>query len=296
MLLKNKAWVSLVTSMVIFGTIGIFRKYIPFPSSLIAFSRGIIGFAFLLFFLWITRKPFSVKKIGKRILPLCISGAIMGFNWILLFEAYNFTSIATATLCYYMAPIFVIIVSPFLFGEKLGMKKILCAFGAVAGMIFVSGITKEGFGSFSETKGILLGLGAAVLYASVVVMNKRTPDVPSFEKTVVQLGSSAAVIFPYILLTEDLFSLELTAKTVLLLLIVGIVHTGIAYVLYFGSIGKLSAQTTAIFSYVDPVSAIFFSAVFLNEKLSFSETVGAVLVLGCAILSETEIGTNKKRV
>ena len=212
----------------------------------------------------------------------------MGFNWILLFEAYNFTSVAAATLCYYMAPVFVIIASPLLFGEKLGTRKLFCVIGAVIGMIFVSGAAERGFGGISEIKGIFLGLGAAVLYASVVVMNKKTAEVPSFEKTVVQLGSSAAVILPYILLTEDISSLELTAKTVLLLLIVGIVHTGIAYVLYFGSIGKLSAQKAAIFSYVDPVSAIIFSAVFLDEKLSVSGVAGAILILGCAFLIEKE--------
>ena len=286
--MKNKASLSILSAMIIFGTIGIFRRYIPFPSSVIAFSRGAIGFAVLLVFLFVTKKGFSMEKIGKSFLPLCVSGALMGFNWILLFEAYNFTSVAAATLCYYMAPVFVIIASPLLFGEKLGTRKLFCVIGAVIGMIFVSGATERGFGEISEIKGIFLGLGAAVLYASVVVMNKKTAEVPSFEKTVVQLGSSAAVILPYILLTEDLSSLELTAKTVLLLLIVGIVHTGIAYVLYFGSIGKLSAQKAAIFSYVDPVSAIIFSAVFLDEKLSVSGVAGAILILGCAFLIEKE--------
>ncbi len=282
--MKNKALVSLLGSMVIFGTIGIFRRFIPFPSSLIAFSRGLIGFLFLLGFLWITKKPFSPKKIGKSFWLLCASGALMGFNWILLFEAYNFTSVATATLCYYMAPVFVIIASPFLFGERLGTRKLLCVFGAGLGMFLVSGIT--GFGGVPGIKGILLGLGAAVLYASVVVMNKKTADVPSFEKTVVQLGSSAAVILPYTFFTEDFSSVEFTTEAVLLLLLVGIVHTGIAYALYFGSIGKLPAQTAAIFSYVDPVSAIILSAIFLDEKLSIYGVLGAVLILGCAFLSE----------
>ena len=286
--MKNNALVSLISAMIIFGTIGIFRRYIPLSSSVIAFSRGIIGFAFLLFFLWITKKPFSMKKIGKSFLPLCFSGALIGFNWILLFEAYNFTSVATATLCYYMAPVFVIIASPFLFGEKLGTKKILCVIGAFIGMVFVSGIIENGFSIGSDIKGVLFGLGAAVLYASVVMMNKKTADVPSFEKTVIQLGSAAVTILPYIFFTEDISAIELSTKTLILLLLVGIVHTGISYAIYFGSIGKLPAQTAAIFSYVDPVSAIILSAIFLDEKLTVYGAIGALLILGSAVLSEIE--------
>ena len=286
--MKNRALISLVSSMIIFGTIGIFRRYIPLSSSVIAFARGIIGFTFLLFFLWVTKKPFSMKKIGKSFLPLCFSGALIGFNWILLFEAYNFTSVATATLCYYMAPVFVIIASPFLFGEKLGTTTIICVIGAFIGMVFVSGIVENGFSIGSDIKGVLFGLGAAVLYASVVMMNKKTAEIPSFEKTVIQLGSAAVTILPYILFTEDLSAIELNTKTLVLLLFVGIVHTGISYAIYFGSIGKLPAQTAAIFSYVDPVSAIILSAVFLDEKLTVYGALGALLILGSAVLSEIE--------
>lgn len=294
--MKNKALFSLLASMVIFGTIGIFRRYIPLSSGLIAFSRGVIGFIFLLAYLRISKKPFSPKKAGKSFLDLCVSGAVMGFNWILLFEAYNYTSVATATLCYYMAPVFVILTSPFVFGEKIGTKKFLCVFGAVIGMFFVSGIFESGFGGIGEPKGIFFGVSAAVLYAGVVIMNKKTPEVPPFEKTVIQLGSAAAVLLPYIAFTEDFSAIKIEPKALVFLLITGIVHTGIAYALYFGSIGELPAQTTAIFSYIDPVAAIILSAVFLDEKLGFSGAAGAFLILGSAFLSETEIKINKKRV
>lgn len=230
--------------MVIFGTIGIFRRYIPLSSGLIAFSRGVIGFIFLLAYLHISKKPFSPKKAKKSFLVLCVSGAVMGFNWILLFEAYNYTSVATATLCYYMAPVFVIFASPFVFGEKIGTKKFLCVFGAVIGMFFVSGIFENGFGGIGEPKGILFGI-------------------------------SAAVLLPYIAFTEDFSAIKIEPKALVFLLITGIVHTGIAYALYFGSICELPAQTTAIFSYIDPVAAIILSAVFLDEKLGFSGAAGA---------------------
>ena len=290
--MKNKALLSLVASMLIFGTIGILRKYIPLSSGLIAFSRGIIGFIFLWVMLLIKKEPFSFKKLGKKAAVLFVSGAAMGLNWVLLFEAYNHTTVATATLCYYMAPVFVILASPFIFGEKLGLKKVFCVLCAVLGMFFVSGIFESGFGGAAELKGVLFGISAAVLYATVVILNKKTAEVPSFEKTLVQLGSAAITILPYILLTEDFSEIETKPLSLALLIIAGIVHTGIAYALYFGSIGKLPAQTTAIFSYIDPVSAIFLSAVFLDEKLSFYGITGAVLILGSAFLNEFK--QNKK--
>lgn len=283
--LKNKALFSLIASMVIFGTVGIFRRYIPFSSGLIAFSRGIIGAVFITLFLCITKRPFDFAKVKKAFVPLFISGALMGFNWVLLFEAYNYTSVATATLCYYTAPIIVIAASPFIFGEKLGIKKIFCVIAAFCGMVAVSGVLSTGF-SFAETKGALLGLGAAVLYASVVITNKKLGDVPAFERTVIQLFASAAAIFPYVLLAEDFPVLNPDAVSISMLIFVGIVHTGLAYVLYFGSIGSLKAQTAAIFSYIDPVTAIILSGVVLNEKVGASEMIGAVLILGSAFISE----------
>ncbi|MBE6900042.1 MAG: EamA/RhaT family transporter [Ruminococcaceae bacterium] len=274
--------------MLIFGTIGIFRKYIPFPSGFIAFSRGAIGFCFILLFLAVRKKGFSFQECKKSFLPLCVSGALMGFNWILLFEAYNYTGVAEATLCYYMAPVFVMVASPFLFGEKLGAKKIICIISAVSGMVLVSGILENGFSGKGEAKGILLGIGAALLYASVVILNKKIPDVPHFEKTAIQLGTAAAVLLPYTLFAEDFGSIDFEPLGVIMLAAVGIVHTGIAYVMYFGSISRLPSQTAAIFSYIDPLSAILLSAVMLGEEITLSVFCGAVLILGSAFISETK--------
>jgi RarD protein len=236
--------------------------------------------------LLIKKEPFSFKKLGKKAAVLFLSGAAMGLNWVLLFEAYNHTTVATATLCYYMAPVFVILASPFIFGEKLGAKKVLCVLFAVLGMFFVSGVFESGFGGAAELKGVLFGISAAVLYATVVILNKKTAEVPSFEKTLVQLGSAAITILPYILLTEDFSEIEAKPLSLALLLTAGIVHTGIAYALYFGSIGKLPAQTTAIFSYIDPVSALFISVLFLHEPMGAAGLVGAVLILGAAFAAE----------
>ena len=275
----------LTLSMVIFGTIGVFRRYIPLPSSLVAMSRGLTGMLFLLLVMVLRKRGMNRAAVRKRLGMLCLSGAAIGVNWILLFEAYNYTSVATATLCYYLAPMFVILASPLVVGERLTAKKLICVLAALLGMVFVSGVLEAGGGS-SDLKGVLLGLGAAVLYASVVLMNKQLGDVPAYDRTIVQLGSSAAVLLPYVLLTENIGALTFTPGTIGLLLVVGIVHTGIAYALYFGSLMQLKAQTAAILSYIDPVVAVLLSALVLREHMSLLSGLGAILVLGAAVVSE----------
>ena len=275
----------LTLSMVIFGTIGVFRRYIPLPSSLVAMTRGLTGMLFLLLVMVLRKCGMNRTAVRRKLGLLCLSGAAIGVNWILLFEAYNYTSVATATLCYYLAPMFVILASPLVVGERLTAKKLICVLTALLGMVFVSGVLESGGGS-SDLKGVLLGLGAAVLYASVVLMNKQLGDVPAYDRTIVQLGSSAAVLLPYVLLTEDLGTLSFTPGTIGLLLVVGVVHTGIAYALYFGSLMQLKAQTAAILSYIDPVVAVLLSALVLREHMSLLSGLGAVLVLGAAVVSE----------
>jgi len=294
MMKKNQDRLLLILSMVIFGTIGMFRRFIPLPSSLLAMVRGLIGMLFLVALLAVKKQPVSGAAIRKNLPVLILSGIALPFNWMLLFEAYNHTSVATATLCYYMAPIFLILVSPVLFKEKLTGKKGICVAVALLGMVMVSGVFDAPAEGIHGVKGILLGLGAAILYAAVMVLNRYLKDISAYDRTIMQLGLAAVVMLPYVLLTEDLSAITLSAGAVGMLLVVGIVHTGVAYACYFGSIGALPAQTVALFSYIDPVVAILLSVLVLRESSSVWAMVGAVLVLGSTLVSELP-GSNKKR-
>ena len=284
------ARLGLISSMTIFGTIGIIVRYTPIPSSIIAMIRGFMGMLFLLAVMLISRSGISFEKVKKKAVPLFISGGFIGINWILLFESYRYTTVATATLCYYMAPILVILLSPLLLKERLTAKKLICVIAALLGMVFVSGILQsEGF-SLSEIKGVFLGLGAALFYASVVLINKKLTDVPTYEKTAIQLGAAAVVILPYALITENFSEITFTPVAIILICVLGILHTGIAYALYFDTIGKLSAQTAAIFSYIDPIVAIALSAILLREPLTTHSVIGAILILGATFISELPDG------
>ena len=274
----------IVSSMLIFGTIGVFRKYIPVSSAFLAFSRGLLGG--LCIFLFLRLKKKQAARLPRRTLPgLVLSGIMIGINWILLFEAYSHTTVAVATLCYYMEPTIVLLLSPLIFRERLTAGKLACAAVAIAGMVLVSGVIGDGPQNGSWL-GVLLGLGAAVFYSAVVILNKKLRDVDAMQKTTVQMLSAGLAMLPYLLLTNGFSHERFSPEAVLLLLVVGIVHTGIAYVLYFGSIERLPVQSVALLSYIDPVSALLFSAFLLKEPLTPLNILGAVMIIGSAVLSE----------
>ena len=282
---KKGAYLALILSMVIFGTIGIFRRQIDLPSETLAFVRGILGSVFLLLAMRLTGRPFQTAPLRGSLMLLVLTGAMIGFNWILLFEAYNYTTVAVATLCYYMQPVIVLLVSPLLFKEPVTLRKFLCVAAALAGMVLVSGAAGSSGAGTDPVKGMLLGLGAAALYASVVMLNKKITGVPVYEKTIIQLFSAAAALVPYMLARGSFRSYAPGTAQVILLLTVGIIHTGLAYALYFGAVEKLPVQTAALFSYIDPVTAVLLSALFLHEPMTPAGIAGAVLILGALMLA-----------
>jgi len=287
------ARLKLFLSMFIFGTIGLFVRMIPLPSSLIAFVRAAVGTLFLLGVMLLAKQKPNMASIRRNWKTLAFSGAAMGFNWILLFEAYRYTTVAIATLCYYFSAIFVIIASPFLLKEKITPFKGVCALVALIGMVLVSGVLEGGTASFSLI-GAAFGLGAAVLYAAVVLLNKRLSGLSSYDTTVSQLAVAAVVLLPYVLLTEDLSAIRLPASGAAMLFVVAVVHTGAAYAMYFSSLQHIKAQTVALVSYLDPVVALLLSVFILHEPMTATGVAGAVLVLGSMLISEINPKTNQK--
>ena len=273
----------ILTSMAIFGTVGIFVRFIPMASAAIAFCRGVLGCVFLLILMAVTGKKLNLADIRRNDWILAISGAAIGINWILLFEAYRYTTVAIATICYYLAPAFVTLGSPMV-GEKLSGKKLAAIGVAMVGMVFVSGVLKGN--QESSFWGVVLGVGAAVFYASVILMNKKLSPIGAYDKTLCQLGAASLVVVPYILIVGGMDFGGMSTLSWVMLSILGIVHTGIAYALYFGGIRDVNAQTAAILSYLDPVLSILLSALILRERLDVFSIIGAVLILGSALYSE----------
>ena len=311
---QMKSYAMLISSMLIFGTIGIFRKYIPISSALLACTRGITGSLFLILLSVITRHKFEKIK-PKQLILLMITGALIGLNWIFLFEAYEFTTVATATMCYYMQPTIVMLLSPFIFKERLKGKNIICIVISLFGMFCVSGMadgmmevlnhadllegsllnTSRGFVSelngLNQIKGVFLGLAAAVLYAIVIILNKKIQVDDAYNKTIIQLLCASLILLPFLPGAGNWKSLSLNGFIIVMILVVGLVHTGIAYALYFKSMKNLKAGSIAILSYIDPVFALLLSACFLHEKMTAFGLIGAIMIIGAAIVSESTIGS-----
>lgn len=273
--------------MLIFGSIGVFVKNINLPSAELAFFRAIIGSLFLVCACFFKSEKISFMKIKKNLLLLIISGIALGLNWIFLFQAYKYTTIPNATLSYYFAPMFVIILSPLVLKEKLTFAKIGCIIMALVGLFLILNMGNNTTTVFyNHLKGIMYGLLGAVLYASVVLMNKFIKNLSGFETTLIQLVMSAVVLLLSILYNNNLNIAVISRKAWIFILVVGIVHTGIAYLLYFTSIKKLSGQSIAILSYIDPISAVLISSIFLGETMTLMQMAGGILILGSTFLSE----------
>ena len=261
-----------ITAMLIFGTIGLFVKNIELSSSEIALTRGFIGGVTLILATIFLKKKISFEAIKNNLYLLIFSGLAVGLNWIFLFQGYKYTSISNATLSYYFAPVFVTILAPFILKEKLTLSKFLCVLMALVGMFCIVGV--DGINGGSDLIGIVYGLLAAGFYASVILMNKFLKGIDSIEITVIQLISATITLLPYVLYVEGLGILSVSSVSIPYILILGIVHTGIAYLLYFSSLQGLKGQTIAVLSYIDPVFAIIISAVILKEQLGFLQIIG----------------------
>ncbi len=281
----KRSCLMLISSMLIIGTIGIFRRYIPISSAMLAFFRGLIGSFCLLVFALAAKKLRGEPIPRGKLFGMILNGAFLGANWILLFEAFDRTSIAKATLAYYMQPTIVLLLSPIVFKEKLTVKKLICSALALFGMVLVSGVLTDRSAA-SDLHGILFALGAACFYSLIVILNKKIEGVDPYRKTVIQLASSAAVLLPYLLLRSEFSGFSPDLRTLVLIITVGVIHTGVVYIFFFGCMSGLRAQTVSALTYIDPVSAMIFSALILGEKMTPAGLIGAVLIIGSALSGE----------
>jgi len=274
----------MIVAMAIFGTLGIFVRNISVSSGELALYRAILATILISVFLFLTKQKIQFEKIKKEIPLLLASGIALGINWILLFEAYKYTTVSVATLSYYFAPVIVTIVCPVLFKEKLTGKQAVCFVMSTLGIVLITGIGSVHGGK--DFLGILCGLGAAVFYALVVLLNKYIKNVEGIHRTCLQFLAAIFVLFPYVLFTSGVTVGNLDNIGWINLFIVGFIHTGVTYCLYFSSLKELPGQKAAILSYIDPLVAVIISVTILGEPMSLWQVVGGVLILGFTLWNE----------
>ena len=282
---SNRSRLMMTVSMAIFGTLAPFVRRIGVTSGELALYRAIMAAGLIAVFLLVTKQKIPFAAIKKEIPLLLLSGMAMGFNWILLFQAYKFTTVSVATLSYYFAPVIVTILCPIIFREKLTKKQILCFIMSTLGLVLITGIGDLS-GASSHLTGILFGLGAASFYATVILLNKFIKNVEGIHRTFLQFLAAIMVLVPYVMLTPRSGLTALDGIGWICLLIVGFVHTGLTYCLYFTSLKDTPGQKAAILSYIDPLIAVVISVTILGESMSFIQIIGGLLILGFTLWNE----------
>lgn len=290
---KNKnARVMMIVSMTVFGTLGLFVRNIPLSSGELALYRAVLALILIGFYLLVTKQKIPLAAIRKDLPLLLLSGAAMGINWILLFQAYRYTTVSAATLSYYFAPVIVTVLCPILFKEKMRARQWLCFVMSTVGLVLIT-VTGETETGKSDLTGILFGLGAAVFYATVVLLNKFIKGVDGIHRTFLQFVSATVVLIPYVLVSGSFGLRALSGVGWANLLTVGLVHTGITYCLYFSSLKELPGQKAAILSYIDPLVAVMVSVLLLHETITGRQIIGGILILGFTLINEVSVKPKK---
>ena len=279
---RSKSLIFFIASMVIFGTNGLIVANISLGSAEIVLMRTFLGSLFLLAVV-LVKRSFSFADLKADLVPATMGGAALGLNWVMLFSAYRSAGVGLSTLTYYCGPIIVLALSPVLFREKLTWNKLLAIAAVAVGMFCITGDIEPG--SDVQT-GILFGGGAALLYASLIVANKRVKRLSGLNCAMYELIVAFFVVLIYLLASNVKLPVIPAAEDIVWVLAIGLVNTGLAYYLYFSSLQKLPGQTVALVCYIDPLTALLVSGAFLGEKLLGVQIAGAVLILGGACLGE----------
>lgn len=280
---KAKAYAKNIAAMTIFGTIGLFVRIIPIPSSELALARTLLGSGTLILVMLFTKQKPNLVSLRKNLPLLIPAGILMGFNWVMLFEAYRNTTVSVSTLMYYCAPVIVILLSPVILKEKLTAPKLIGVGVSMFGMILVN---KGPIGGANPLRGVVCALMAAMMYAGIVIINKLVKGLSGLETTLIQLLTACAVLLVYDLITLKGAWVMPRGLGLSALLAVGLIHTGLAYLMYFSSAKDLEGQSLAMCSYIDPFVALMLSALFLGERMAGLQIVGAVMILAGAAFGE----------
>lgn len=286
----QKQLLKYLISLLIFGMNGIVASYIAMTSEQIVLSRTIIGGALLVILFFATRQQIHKDAIRRQWPLLLLSGAAMGLSWVFLFGAYRLSSVSTATLLYYCGPVFVLLLAPVLFHEKLTAQHGVGIVVVLFGMFLVNGVGA----SFSGVSlGFVYGVLSALLYAVMILACKHVAGIAGLERTTIQILVACVVVAVYNLVTDQP-AVTWNTASIIATVVLGVVNTGAACYLYFSSIPELPAQTVAVCSYLDPLSALVFSALFLSERMSLPQVAGAVCILGGAAFAELYQGKKRR--
>lgn len=278
----------MIFTLVLFGTIGTVSRYIDIPTSVLCAIRAFIGAAVLVLYInAVLGRRTDTKAVHRNLRLLVFAGVMNGINWLLIFEGFRRTTVAIASICYYMQPVFLMLCAPLLFGEKKSVRKACCIAAGFFGMVIIA----DPFSDAVDTetyKGIACSLLAAAAYTANVAAAKKFRDISSLDATVAELVIAGTVLLPYIWMTEATDSIVWNTRSIVLTIVMGVLHTGIAYAVYYSSLRRLRADTVAVLGYIDPLTSVALSVLVLGEPLTASTAAGGIMILGASFIGSRE--------
>lgn len=276
------SFIKYILALLIFGSNGIITSLIDLNSYEIVLLRTLIGSLILIFLFFIKKGQLTFFKHKKQFTFLCISGIAMGASWMFLYEAYQIIGVSIASLLYYCSPVFVMVLAPLLFKEKLTIIKITSFLTVLCGIFLVNG---SSFQNDGNSQGMFCGFMSALMYALMVIFNKKAKNITGLENAMLQLFISFLTVAGFVGFQQG-YAIQIAPSDILPIFILGFVNTGLGCYFYFSSIGSLPVQTVAICGYLEPLSAVLFSVVLLREKMLPVQIAGAIFILGGAAFGE----------
>ena len=280
--MRNKAVLNYLFALSLYGTIGLFLHFIDYSSEFVVLCRGLLGSLFILSVIYFTKEKINIESIKNNMFLLISSGVALGLNWVFLFAGYRY-GIAITSLCNYMAPVIVVLITTIFYKEKINYKQIICIIVAFIGMLLLVGIFDNN--DTGDIHCVVYGLLAAIGFVVLILCNRKLNNIKPLDKTFIQLLFSAITVLPYVIINSG-FPQTFNTRSTILVMILGIVHTGVAYICYFSAINTLPAQSIAVLGYLEPVLNLIIGAIFLKEKISFLGITGAILIILASIGNE----------
>lgn len=280
--MNNKAFFKYLFALLLFGLNGIVASFIELSSLQIVLLRTFIGSILLVALFFITGGKLTFYKHKKQSVFLTVSGIAMGASWMFLYEAYARIGVSIASLLYYCGPVIVMALSPLLFKEKITANKVVGFLAVIVGVVLIN---TNSFNGKGDVFGIICGLLSAVMYAFMVICNKKAKKITDLENSTLQLAIAFLTVALFVGLKQG-YTMEIAPASILPIFILGLLNTGVGCYLYFSSIGKLKVQTVAICGYLEPLSAVIFSVIFLKETMLTFQILGAVFIIGGAMFAE----------
>lgn len=276
------SYIKYILGLLLFGSNGIVASHIALSSYEIVLLRTMIGSLLLMFIFFLSKGKLTFYRNRKEFLWLTVSGIAMGASWIFLYEAYARIGVSISSLLYYCGPVIVMVLSPILFKEKLTAFKVIGFLSVLCGVFLVNGNAFDGSG---DTFGIICGLASAVMYSFMVIFNKKAKGITGLENAALQLLISFLTVAVFVGFKQG-FAISIPQASIIPIIILGLINTGIGCYFYFSSIGDLPVQTVAICGYLEPLSAVVFSVLLLREQMLIMQIIGAILILGGAFSGE----------